>query len=437
MAFDLSRYDVPLSDSRWDRLTFRLAHRLLSPGRSDMAQLRGLMRVKEWREIRSPRARLDAVRVAAKFPLRAVRTSRAAAQTYGGWVEREAGVSRRRQVLHLWWLAVRHGLVPDVYYAYRLYRPGQLRRAPLFLQHPEATDFFRLLGARSYPEEIELLQSKAAFEAWLVARGLPTVRTLLEFADGREARSALPDGRLPRVDLFSKPDDSLGGRGTQRWPFDPDAAGEPGWRDLDGRRLSEAELRAELATRVRDGGSILLQERMRNHPALAPLAPATLSTVRIITLRDEPGGEPRVVLGVAKIPAGDAAADHMRLGGLAAPIDLATGRLGAAVRKDKQTFIATVERHPDTGAEIPGFQLPLWEEAKALAVRAHAALDRILCVGWDVALLADGPVIVEGNGSPGGKSSQLPTGVGMGETPIVRALLAGIRDALERPRERG
>jgi hypothetical protein len=421
VTLDTTKYDIALSDSRWDRVLFGLEHRLLSPGTSDTARLRGYLRVKEWREARSLRERLHRLRVAAKLPARAVRSARAAVRAHGDWVRQEAGVSPRRQFLHLWWLAVRHGIVPEVYYAYRLYRPGQLGRAPHFLQHPEATRFFRLLCARTCPDELELLQSKGAFEAWLVERGLPTVRTLVEFAHGTEARTWLPDGRLPRVDLFSKPDDSLGGRGTQRWPFDGER-----WVDLDGRGLTEAELRAELAGRVRGGGAILLQERMRNHHLLTPLAPATLSTVRIITLRDRPGQPPHVVLGVAKIPTGDAAADHMRLGGVAAPIDVDTGRLGTAVRPDARTVVAPVDRHPDTGATIPGFQLPLWEEAKALAVRAHAALPRIICVGWDIALLEDGPIIVEGNSSPGGKSSQLPSGVGMGETPIIRALRAGV-----------
>ena len=51
-------------------------------------------------------------------------------------------------------------------------------------------------------------------------------------------------------------------------------------------------------------------------------------------------------------------------------------------------------------APIAGRTLPLWEEVKALAVRAHAAFDDRAIVGWDIAILPDGPAVVEGNGSP-------------------------------------
>jgi len=136
-----------------------------------------------------------------------------------------------------------------------------------------------------------------------------------------------------------------------------------------------------------------------------------------------------IVFAVCKIPTGAAATDHMAFGGVAAPVDLATGRLGRGVRKDEGKFITPCERHPDTGAVIAGFQLPDWERAKQLVLRAHEALDRIACVGWDVALLDDGPVIVEGNDNPGSASSQMPTGVALAETPIVPALVAHLRAA--------
>lgn len=249
------------------------------------------------------------------------------------------------------------------------------------------------------------------------------MRTLLEFADGRLTASALGAGGLPRRNLFTKPNDALQGRGTDRWPYDGTAEG-PGWTGEDGRRRTEAELLAEFAELSRPRG-LLVQEQLRNHPALARLAPGALSTVRVLTLRGL-DGRVRVITAVAKLPGGDAPTDHMGRGGVAAPVDLATGRLGQAVGKGKP-FLAPVDVHPRTGAAIAGFQLPLWEEAKALAVRAHEALDRLVCVGWDVAILEDGPVIIEGNDNPGHTSSQSPTGVPLGETEVVPTLAARLR----------
>jgi len=133
------------------------------------------------------------------------------------------------------------------------------------------------------------------------------------------------------------------------------------------------------------------------------------------------------VLAACKIPVGGAPTDHLRLGGIAAPIDLATGRLGPAIRKAPESFVAPCDRHPDTGAVIEGFQLPHWEGVKCLAVCAHQALDQIVCVGWDVAILESGPVLIEGNDNPGHTSSQWPAGVPLGETPVVPAMLARLR----------
>lgn len=38
--------------------------------------------------------------------------------------------------------------------------------------------------------------------------------------------------------------------------------------------------------------------------------------------------------------------------------------------------------------------------SKALAVKAHEAFADRVIVGWDIAIDPDGPIIVEGNGSP-------------------------------------
>jgi glutathione synthase/RimK-type ligase-like ATP-grasp enzyme len=56
--------------------------------------------------------------------------------------------------------------------------------------------------------------------------------------------------------------------------------------------------------------------------------------------------------------------------------------------------------HPDTGEQIKGRVLPFWEEAKRLAAEAHRAFADRVVVGWDIAILEDGPILIEGNGNP-------------------------------------
>lgn len=419
----LSDYDVRLSSSRWDRLAFRVEHVLLSAGTSDMERLRGYLRVREWRQCTSWRARGRALSALVKLPARAWRDSWRALGEHGSHVARTHGVPRWRQFAQLWWIWVRRGMQPEVYYHYQLFRRGAWRCAHLYFQKAEASHVYRMLSARTHPELAELLLDKVAFEEWLVERGFPTVTTILEFEGGRMVRSRLDGGHLPRRDLFSKPRDSYGGRGAQRWRY----CGS-GWAGgADGRQRSESELMAELAGQSQ-GDGVLVQEQLRNDSALAPLAPGALSTVRMLTLRDE-NGVVSLVLAAAKIPAGSAATDHLRSGGVAAPVELATGRLGPAVREDTASVVAACERHPDTGAVIEGFQLPHWQRAVELVLRAHEELGPIAIIGWDVALLEQGPVIIEGNDDPGGLSSQLPAGVPIGETPVARAVASHLRRA--------
>lgn len=421
MAIDPAVYDVPVSAARWDRALFRLEHRLLSPGTSDVARLRGYLRVREWRAHRSARERLHALKVAAKLPARAARDAWRAVREYGKPFEREHGVGRRRQLLHLWWLRLRHGIHPPVYYTFRLFRPGQLRRAPTFFQGCEDDEIYRLLNVRTALDDANLLLDKRRFEQWLVDRQLPTVRTVMAFSGGAVTHSCLPNGRLPQCDLVSKPNDSLKGRGVRLWSYDRDR-----WTADEEPRSAET-LVAEL-TALSGTQDILLQERLRNHPALAPLAPNALSTVRVLTLRGL-DGVARVVLATYRIPFGDAPTDNMSAGGIGAPVDLATGRLGRGITMARSTFFEPCDRHPDTGAAIEGFQLPCWPGVVDLVVRVHEALDAIVCVGWDVAILADGPIIVEGNDNPGHTSSQVPTGVSLGETPVARVVLARLRES--------
>jgi glutathione synthase/RimK-type ligase-like ATP-grasp enzyme len=56
--------------------------------------------------------------------------------------------------------------------------------------------------------------------------------------------------------------------------------------------------------------------------------------------------------------------------------------------------------HPDTGAQIEGRKLPLWEEVKELALTAHRLFDDRVVIGWDIAMLDGGPILIEGNGNP-------------------------------------
>ncbi|MGH9348711.1 MAG: sugar-transfer associated ATP-grasp domain-containing protein, partial [Vicinamibacterales bacterium] len=320
----------------------------------------------------------------------------------------------------IFWLGLRHGLDAESYYRFWLFRRERRRRAHRYIQQHEAGLLYRVLAVREAMDDFIVTEDKRVFERWCRRHAFPTVPVVAELHDGSvESPGAFV--ALPGRDLFSKPSASYGGAGARRWVY----SGRGTWRGTDGAACDRSALLGALAAESR-GGGVLLQECLENDAAVMHLSSGALCTVRIVTIRP-PDGEPELVCAVYRMATGGNSTDNFSIAGLAAPVDLATGRLAAAVRSDPRLVIAPVSRHPDTGATIEGQVLPHWTEARALALDAHAKLLSMACVGWDVALTGSGPVLVEANWAPGARLAQAPSGVPLGDTNFMRYLDAHMR----------
>jgi hypothetical protein len=214
------------------------------------------------------------------------------------------------------------------------------------------------------------------------------------------------------------------GKGARRWHIRPDGR----YLSENGSVVSQQELLNELK-RQSEQRPVLLQLRVANHDRLRMLCGDTLVSIRIITMRP-PGGPPRYLIGCISLPIGDVIASNARFSVLHAPIDEHTGRLGAAFnRKDLTKIMEPVPVHPVTGERIEGFQLPHWDQAVALALEAHKTLPTIALVGWDIALTPDGPVIIEGNSTPGPNSPQIAHKMPWGATDFPELYIANMEFA--------
>lgn len=222
------------------------------------------------------------------------------------------------------------------------------------------------------------LADKVRFYARCAEARLPHPPTVALAAGGELSLLEAPDGR----ELVAKPADGEGGDGVT----------------MLGACADVAELEARLAG-CRRSGAIIVQPRVHPDPSLADLTLSALPTVRIVTILDE-AGRPEAVSATFRCASiADARVDNMKAGGLIAPVELETGRLGLACKGYGGGDYAV---HPATGGPIEGRALPGWEPALHLARRAHAeAFGDYAMVGWDLALTAEGPVLIEGNGKPG------------------------------------
>jgi len=133
-------------------------------------------------------------------------------------------------------------------------------------------------------------------------------------------------------------------------------------------------------------GKLIVQPRLRPARALlAIMSSHGLGTVRAVTCVDRQGV--RLLAASLRIPVGTVDADnflHGASGNLVAGIDSGTGRLLQGLGSARRDWpdIMPVERHPDTGTVIEGFQLPFWAELVDLVSRGQRAFTGLRTIGW-------------------------------------------------------
>ena len=198
----------------------------------------------------------------------------------------------------------------------------------------------------------------------------------------------------PHPDTIAKPLEGSSGVGIARYTQD----------DWQGR---EDDFLKELL----DGQIGIIEERVIQHPRLMALCPTSVNTIRIATLLgDKKQG---IVYAFLRIGNGKVM-DNVDQGGMAARVDLESGKL-LTVGADKQGN--TYTEHPMTHTPIVGFEVPFFEEAKAMCLKAAQKVPQMRFVAWDVAVTEKGPVFIEGNSFPSHAVPQFaahyPDGIGI------------------------
>jgi len=304
----------------------------------------------------------------------------------GAIIRRRTGKGIAAQLRDQFRLYFSAGVLAPWYYLFSLHDGSSRKRARSFLHRYETKPFlFKLLkGHKGSP-----LNDKVLFASYCQAHSIRCVETLMEL-DGRS-----PAGELPDRDLFVKPAKSRGGQGAERW----DRVAPFVYSGPDGERLSASELLARLVDRSRRK-PLIIQPRMNPHPSITRFTAGALPTARIVTCLNEQG-EPEVMLSVFRMSIGrNRTVDNMHAGGIAAAPDIPSGRLSRASDLGMASRLGWLSVHPDTGEQLEGRVVPRWEEAKSLATKAHRAFSDRVVIGWDIAVLEDGPILVEGNGNP-------------------------------------
>ena len=238
---------------------------------------------------------------------------------------RASGKSPFRQFIEQTEVAAKWMIPPPWYYTFEFFDDERRAHAGDYLQRVQVKPFIYrwLIDRKRRRDPVFPFASKVYFSQACQRHGLranPLVAVVgksIGFYD--PAMTALPP-----VDLFVKIKTGRGGRGAEKWSY---AAGT--YRDAAGRSLTAAELAGHLKRRAMIEKRIV-EYCLTNHSALADLNLGALATARIVTARNETG-DIEATHAVFRMPQRPGApVDNIHAGGIAAPVDLATGTLGRA-----------------------------------------------------------------------------------------------------------
>ncbi len=342
---------------------------------------------------RLPAGPLKAIAAGIAWPLALAVTIIQYTLRNGAAIQSRTGTSIGRQVTGQIHCAARHSIAPPWYYMFELFESDRQRRAALYLTaHETIAAAYVLLEPRDGADE---LADKVWFAAHCRAHGIDAVPVLFHASAGTIRFAESEAQELPEADLFVKPRRGNGGHNAERWDF----VGKDCFRNSKGEVMGREALLARLASQSL-GEDYVAQPRLINHLALADISNDALATVRVLTCRTGPGEFEATNVAFRMAIGSNSVVDNFHQGGLAAPVDLATGRIGLASDMGTRPHMGWRDAHPVSGARFTGRILPHWDDVLDLARRVHATFPHRTAIGWDVAMLQHGPCIIEGNGKP-------------------------------------
>lgn len=268
-----------------------------------------------------------------------------------------------------------------------------------------AKGIYHLLNPEAFPIAGNLLLDKARFGRVMREAGLKLPPTF-------EAGEALPAWASGAEALIYKPGFMSQGRGIARL----ERAGDGRWRS-SAAPAETFDLAPWLARNLRRGD--VVQRFLGAHASMREHSPGALPTLRVITCLDE-AGAPEVTHAILRMGGGGSFMDNFHGEGVAASVDLAAGRTVRAATMTPGLRLRFRQTHPATGARLEGFAVPGFDASLAIARAAHEVVAPcgIVVVGWDIGLAEEGPLLIEGNWSPGTPVSQYLAGRAIGATRL-------------------
>lgn len=211
---------------------------------------------------------------------------------------------------------------------------------------------------------------------------------------GHDAPTSLLEQLRRSGVLVIKGRDGGGGKSFRRVQWLEDAAVA-----VNGERMSSDDFAA--MARGMDGA--LVTDCVEQAAYARRIYAPTTNTLRVLTLWDPRMTRPHIAAAVHRFGTSRSfPVDNWCKGGVCAPVDLQTGRMGRAVAapRDARNGCVWHETHPDSGEMIAGLEIPGWQAMSQALRQIIEQRPFLRYVGWDVVITDDGFKILEGNNCP-------------------------------------
>lgn len=257
-----------------------------------------------------------------------------------------------------------HGATLEDYFIFEFYNKKNKERAT----YVTGKKLHRFYDRVNYKMNTNVFKNKSNFvDAFSQYLGRETFKLNLDGSNISEALNWLSD----KESVFVKKNSGTEGRGVERIVISD-----------NNKDMIDYCLKNEF---------VLFEEPIVQHSEMSKLYSKSINTIRFITFVKNDTVE---VLGATlRIGNGDYV-DNAGRNGIYASIDIDTGELNSVAFNnvgDKFT------KHPITNQIIKGFPIPCWEEVIEIGKRAALEVPDVRCVGWDIAISENGPLLIEGN----------------------------------------
>ena len=147
----------------------------------------------------------------------------------------------------------------------------------------------------------------------------------------------------------------------------------------------------------------IIEGYIKQHPEMCKYSECSVNTIRVVTIRCL--DNVNILYAAMRMGGGNSVVDNFHAGGILSIVDVDTGCL---ITDGFDMYGNPFVVHPVTNEKVMGFKIPYWKEVIKLVQKASVIVDGIGYVGWDIAITDNGPILIEGNTSPGSLVLQTP-----------------------------